>query len=102
MYSTPTVTTYGEGCAQISALGSDTRDEYFVTGKDDGAVAIHDMSTGLQLRKLYVRSTSVQIVMVSWSRTLKYIASVDDSGRVMAKRLGKPDYNRLEYLMTSM
>ena len=96
VYSHPTVTAYGEGCAQISALVSDTKDEYFVTGKDDGAVAIHDMSTGLQLRKLYIHSTSVQVVMVSWSRTLKYIASVDDSGRVMAKRLGKPASHSME------
>ena len=48
------------------------------------------MKKGEKIRKLYSHSSVVSITEMAWSRSEKYIASADDCGRVIAKRLRKP------------
>ncbi|PMD13592.1 NACHT and WD domain protein [Hyaloscypha hepaticicola] len=78
------------GRVQITALVCDTEDRFYCCGKDSGAVVLHNMATGEKIRRLYGHSTVVSIVEMAWSTSSKFIASADDCGRVIVKRLRKP------------
>ncbi|KAK2788180.1 hypothetical protein FQN53_004065 [Emmonsiellopsis sp. PD_33] len=90
IYSDPVVSSDDNSRIQVSALVCGDRAKYYCTGKEDGSVVIYDLETAQKLRKLYGHSTSVSVVEIAWSASQKYIASVDDSGHVIAKRLEKP------------
>lgn len=76
--------------SQITALVCDVEDKFYCCGKDDGTIAIHEMKRGKKLRKLYAHSATVSIVAMAWSQSSKFIASADDCGRIVVKRLEKP------------
>ena len=76
--------------SQITALVCDVEDNFYCCGKDDGTIAIHEMKQGKKLRKLYAHSATVSIVTMAWSQSSKFIASADDCGRIIVKRLEKP------------
>lgn len=76
--------------SQITALVCDIEDKFYCCGKDDGTITIHEMKRGKKLRKLYAHSATVSIVTMGWSQSSKFIASADDCGRVIVKRLEKP------------
>jgi WD40 repeat protein len=78
------------GRAQITALICDSQDKFYCCGKDSGAVVLHEMKMGEKIRKLYGHSSVVSVIEMAWSRSENYIASADDCGRVIAKRLRKP------------
>ena len=82
---------------QITALICDTDDKFYCCGKDNGAVVLHEMSKGEKVRKLYGHSSVVSIVEMAWSPSQRYIASADDCGRVIAKRLQKPKSQTAEW-----
>jgi WD40 repeat protein len=90
LYSGPVVTSHDSSRIQVSALICSETGQYYCTGKDNGSVVIYELDTVQKLRKLYSHSTTVSVVGIVWSSSLKYIASVDESGRVIAKRLAKP------------
>ena len=71
----------------VTALVYDDRDEFYCIGRDDGAVNIHDMRNGKLVRKAYKHSSTVDITVLEWSSSQRFIASADDSGKVIAKRL---------------
>jgi WD40 repeat protein len=76
--------------SQVTALVCDVEDKFYCCGKDDGTVTIHEMKRGKKLRKLYGHSSTVSIVTMAWSQSSRFIASADDSGRVIVKRLERP------------
>ncbi|KAL2068551.1 hypothetical protein VTL71DRAFT_14888 [Oculimacula yallundae] len=88
--SIPVVSSDDNTRVQISALICGKHDDYFCTGKDDGTVNILDMFNSTQHRKLYAHSTAGSVIEMAWSSNRRYFASVDDSGRLIAKRLEKP------------
>ncbi len=90
MLSLSNAPTIEAGRVQITALVCDTRDRFYCCRKDSGAVVLHNMGTGEKIRKLYGHSAVVSIVEMAWSASSKFIASADDCGRVIAKRLRKP------------
>ncbi|KAJ5958775.1 NACHT and WD domain protein [Penicillium vulpinum] len=90
LYSDPVILPDNNTRVQVTALGCGERAKYYCTGKEDGSVVIFELETAQRLRKLYGHSTSVSVIEIAWSSSLKYIASVDDCGRVIAKRLEKP------------
>jgi WD40 repeat protein len=90
MFSQSISPTIEAGRAQITALICDSDDRFYCCGKDSGALVLHSMRTGEKIRKLYGHSPVVSIIEMAWSVSSKYIASADDCGRVMAKRLRKP------------
>ncbi|KAM7215760.1 putative WD40 domain containing protein [Rhypophila decipiens] len=73
--------------AHITALVADDEDEFFCVGRDDGAVNIHSMTDGQVVRKAYKHSDTVEITVIEWSLSRRFIASADDSSKVMVKRL---------------
>lgn len=90
LYPNPVISADKNDRLQISALLSCDSDEYYCVGKEDGSVAIFEIATAKQHRKLYGHSTTVSVVEMAWSRSQKYFASADDSGRLIAKRLERP------------
>jgi WD40 repeat protein len=89
-FSEPISSANEAGRAQITALICDTEDRFYCCGKDSGAVVLHDMRTGEKIRKVYAHSAVASVIEMAWSVSGKYIASADDCGRVIAKRLRKP------------
>ncbi|KAK0666749.1 putative WD40 domain-containing protein [Cercophora samala] len=71
----------------VTALICDNHDEFFCVGRDDGSVNIHDIADGKVVRKAYKHSASVDIVVLEWSASRRFIASADDSGKVIVKKL---------------
>jgi WD40 repeat protein len=71
----------------ITALACDEAGAYFCCGKDDGSVAIHKMSDGKCVRKVYSHSLTVSVIALAWSPSGKYMVSADDSSRIVCKRL---------------
>ena len=77
----------GGTVSQITALVSDSEDQYFCCGRDDGSVAIHLTKNGTRVRKVYNHSSTASIIALEWSKSGKFIASGDDAGRIICKRL---------------
>lgn len=73
--------------ARITALACDEEDEFYCCGKDDGTVSIHETKGGERVRKVCTHSTTSEIVAIGWSSSRRFIASADDSGRILVKRL---------------
>ncbi|KAK4203401.1 putative WD40 domain-containing protein [Triangularia verruculosa] len=71
----------------VTALICDDHDEFFCVGRDDGSVNIHDMADGAVVRKAYKHSATVDVVVIGWSPSRRFIASADDSGKIIVKRL---------------
>ncbi|EPE26317.1 WD40 repeat-like protein [Glarea lozoyensis ATCC 20868] len=74
----------------ITALSCAPRDLGFCCGRDDGSVAIHDMTTGKRLRTLPGHTAEMAIISLTWSSSGNYIASGDESGRVLVRKLALP------------
>lgn len=79
---------------RVTALVCDEDDEFFCCGRDDGSVSIHEMDRGERVRKVCSHSITVDIIAINWSPSRRYIASADDSGRVIAKRLKIKEDNK--------
>ena len=88
--SEPVSSASNTGRAQITALICDREDRFYCCGKDSGVIVLYEMKRGEKVRKLYGHSAVVSITEIAWSPSEKYIASADDCGRVVTKRLRKP------------
>lgn len=73
--------------AHIAALVCDEHEEFFCVGRDDGSINIHDLKDGAVVRKAYKHGNTSEVVAIEWSRSRRYIASADDSSKVVVKRL---------------
>jgi hypothetical protein len=51
---------------------------------------VYDMNNGEKIRKVYGHTALASIIEIAWSALCKFIASADDCGRLIAKRLRKP------------
>ncbi|KAK4214235.1 hypothetical protein QBC37DRAFT_440338 [Rhypophila decipiens] len=89
-FSEPVCSTDDTGRAEITAIAYDTEGRLFCCGKDSGAVVMYEMETGQKVHKVYGHNAVASVVEVTWSPTAKFIASADDCGRVIAKKLRKP------------
>ncbi|KAK6821211.1 hypothetical protein PG987_015611 [Apiospora arundinis] len=74
----------------VTSLVCDSSDRYYCVGKEDGSVTIHTIADGSTTRKVTKHSSSSSVIKLAWSASDKYLASVDDSGRIIVKRLEPP------------
>lgn len=74
----------------ITTLVCDSSDKFYCCGKEDGTVVMYDIPEGKRVRKIISHSSSASIIRLAWSVSEKYLASGDDSGRIIAKRLEPP------------
>jgi WD40 repeat protein len=78
------------GRAQITALICDSENKFFCCGKESGAVVLYDIRNGDKIRKVYGHGSVASITALAWSQTERFIASADNCGRIIAKKLRKP------------
>ncbi|KAK3370531.1 hypothetical protein B0H63DRAFT_317889 [Podospora didyma] len=90
-FSDPVLTTNTSFRSQITTVARGPGDRYCVCGKDDGSIAIFDASNGSKLRKAYSHANGSSVIALAWSPDGKYIASADDNGRILVKRLESKD-----------
>ncbi|TGJ78220.1 hypothetical protein E0Z10_g10542 [Xylaria hypoxylon] len=74
----------------ITSLACGPSALFYCAGKEDGSVTIYDMETRERLRKVTNHSTSSSVIQLEWSETGRFLGSVDDSGRLIVKRLNAP------------
>lgn len=75
---------------QITAIASGPGDFGFCCGRDDGSLAIHEMGAGKKIRTLPGHSPSMAIIALAWSSSGSWIASGDDSGHVLVRKVAVP------------
>ena len=75
---------------KITAVASAPRDVGFCCGRVDGSLSIHDMKSGKRLRSLPGHAMDAAIVGLSWSISGSWIASADDSGHVLVRKVQIP------------
>lgn len=78
------------GRAPITAIASGPENFGFCYGRDDGTVAIHEMATGKKIRALSGHSADMAIISLEWSTSGNWIASGDDSGLVLVRKIQIP------------
>lgn len=71
----------------VTSLATDSKDQYYCCGREDGTVIIHDAIEGKKIRKVYSHGPGNSVVVLAWSRSGRYIVSGDDASRVVAKKL---------------
>lgn len=71
----------------VTSLATDSKDQYYCCGREDGTVIIHDAVEGKQVRKVYSHGRGSSVLILAWSISGRYIVSGDDASRVVAKRL---------------
>lgn len=75
----------------ITALACDASNNFYCCGFDDGTVSIYDIATGKKARnKVISHEDTSSVIKLVWSLSEEYLASADDSSRIIAKRVEKP------------
>ncbi len=88
--SVPVISQDNNTRVPITALVCDSSDKFYCCGKEDGTVVMYNIPEGKKVRKIISHSSSVSVIKLAWSASEKYLASADDSGRLIAKRLESP------------
>ena len=78
---------------QVTALAAGFTDKYYCAGRDDGSACIHDARDGRKIRKVSGHSSHTSVIVITWSRSGRYLVSGDDSGRILAKRVDMKQEN---------
>jgi WD40 repeat protein len=69
--------------APVTAIACAPNDLGFCCGRDDGTISVHEMCTGTKIRSLPGHVLDMAIIGLTWSSSGRWIASADDSGRVL-------------------
>lgn len=85
--SEPVVAHFDSTESPVTALAVSSDDDYFCCGRDNGSVTIHNLCDGKRLRKVYSHSAACAVLLIAWSKSGRFMASGDDSARVIVKRL---------------
>jgi WD40 repeat protein len=73
--------------ARVTAIASAPDNVGFCCGRDDGSLTIHDMEDGKKIRNLPGHSPDATIIALTWSSSGNWIASGDDSGHVVVRKV---------------
>ena len=87
MTTEPIISHDGSSQSLVTALATDSKDQYYCCGREDGSVIIHDAIEGKKVRKVYSHGSGNSVVVLAWSHSGRYIVSSDDASRVVAKKL---------------
>ncbi|KAL8715496.1 MAG: hypothetical protein Q9220_000831 [cf. Caloplaca sp. 1 TL-2023] len=78
----------------ITSLTCNTSNTLYCCGKEDGTVGMFDILQGKKIRQIAKHASSTSVIKLAWSRSERYVASGDDSGRVLVRRLDPPSSGR--------
>lgn len=87
MVSDPVYSNDDMGRVPITAIAFDSLDQFYCCGEEGGSVTIHTIPDGQRSRKVLSHSASTSVTKIGWSPSSRFVVSVDDSGRIIAKRL---------------
>lgn len=87
---TPPATTSRSSLASVTAIACAPNDLGFCCGREDGTISVHSMSTGTKIRNLPGHCVDMAIIGLAWSSSGRWIASADDSGRVLVRKVQMP------------
>ena len=91
LLSEPTITLDYSSRENVTAVCCDSLDQYYCSGFDDGTVSIFNIADGKKARnKVVTHDNTSSVIRLSWSASEDYLASADDSSRVIVKRLRRP------------
>jgi WD40 repeat protein len=76
--------------APITAIACGPKDLGFCCGRDDGTITVHDMATSKRLRTLPGHASEMAIIGLTWSSSGNFIASGDDSGHILVRKVQIP------------
>lgn len=88
--SEPVISTDTKPRVEITSLVSDSSGKFYCCGTEDGSVTMYDIPEGTKVKKIISHDSSVSVIKLAWSPSQRYLASADDSGRIIVKRLGPP------------
>lgn len=88
--SEPVISSDDNSRVPITVIACDSSDSNYCCGKEDGTVTMYSSPGGQKIRKIISHASSTSIIKLAWSASEKYLASGDDSGRIIAKKLKKP------------
>ncbi|KAH7336740.1 quinon protein alcohol dehydrogenase-like superfamily, partial [Pyrenochaeta sp. MPI-SDFR-AT-0127] len=88
--SRPPATTSRSSTASVTAIACAPNDLGFCCGREDGTILVHTMTTGAKIRSLPGHCIDMAIIGLTWSSSGRWIASADDSGRVLVRKVQMP------------
>lgn len=83
----PVISHDGSSHSLVTSLATDSKDQYYCCGREDGTVIIHDAIEGKKIRKVYSHGSGNSVVVLVWSHSGQYIVSSDDASSLIAKKL---------------
>ncbi|KAL8646882.1 MAG: hypothetical protein Q9210_005880 [Variospora velana] len=95
--SEPVVSSDDTGRIPIMSLICNASNEFYCCGKEDGTVVMYALPNGKKVRQVAKHASSSSVIKLTWSTSEKYLASGDDSGRIMVKRLEPPSSGKDEW-----
>ena len=95
--SEPVISSDDNSRVPITSLICNASNNFYCCGKEDGTVTMYEVPTGRKVRQVAKHASSSSVIKLAWSDSEKYLASGDDSGRVMVKRLEAPSGSKDEW-----
>ncbi len=96
-HSEPVISSDDNSRVPITSLVCNASNNLFCCGKEDGTVVICEIPTGKRVRQIAKHALFASVIKLAWSASERYIASGDDSGRIMVKRLEPPSSGKGEW-----
>ncbi|EJT80596.1 NACHT and WD domain-containing protein [Gaeumannomyces tritici R3-111a-1] len=88
MLTEPVISAQLSPNSTITAIAMGPADKFFACAREDGSVIIHDsLDGGKRLRKVHSHPPSSEVCLLVWSTSGKYLASCDESGHLIVKKL---------------
>ncbi|KAL9041619.1 MAG: hypothetical protein Q9214_004044, partial [Letrouitia sp. 1 TL-2023] len=97
IHSEPVISSDDNTRVPITSLTCNGSNSYYCCGKEDGTVTMYEIPKGKKVRQIAKHASSTSVIKLAWSTSEKYLASGDDSGRIMVKRLEPPSSSRAEW-----
>ncbi|OAL54871.1 WD40 repeat-like protein [Pyrenochaeta sp. DS3sAY3a] len=88
--SRPPATTSRSAVVSVTAIACAPNDLGFCCGREDGTIMVHTMTNGAKIRSLPGHCSDMAIIGLTWSSSGRWIASADDSGRVLVRKVQMP------------
>ncbi|KAL8791063.1 MAG: hypothetical protein Q9213_000270 [Squamulea squamosa] len=82
---------------QITSLICNTSNNLYCCGKEDGTVVMYEIAKGKKIRQVAKHGSSTSVIKLAWSTSERYLASGDDSGRILVRRLEPPSSGKDEW-----
>ena len=97
--SEPVISSDDNTRVPITSLICNASNNFYCCGKEDGTVVICEIPKGKKVRQVATHALSASVIKLAWSTSEKYLASGDDSGRIMVKKLEPPSRGKAEWVV---